>query len=102
VIVVIEIRNPKFPLGQVVMTCGVSGAQDASPEFAEFVAKSIQRHTQGDWGDLDEDDRRLNDAALKSGSDRLFSAYEEGSHPKIWIITEWDRSVTTILFPDDY
>ncbi len=62
----------------------------------------LRRHLHGDWGDLSGDDRRLNDAALASGEDRLFSAYNVMPDLKLWIITEWDRSVTTLLLPSEY
>ncbi|MGP3790514.1 hypothetical protein [Pseudomonas sp. B392_1p] len=62
----------------------------------------LHRHLSGDWGDLSEDDWRLNDAALKSGEDRLFSSYQVDTNLKLWIITEWDRSVTTLLLPSEY
>ena len=69
--------------------------------FARFVVNSITRHTAGDWGDLCAEDKQTNDAALEYG-DRVLSAYESKGLPKIWIITEADRSVTTVLFPEDY
>ena len=62
----------------------------------------VQRHVRGDWGDLDEADRRQNDAALASGEDRLFSSYQVDRDLKLWVITEWDRSVTTMLLPEEY
>lgn len=69
-------------------------------EFARFVTDSLKRHFQRDWGDLDEEDKKLNDDAFKNGG-RLFSAYKNGE-TKIWIITEADRLVTTVLFPEEY
>ena len=65
-------------------------------------APYLYRHLRGDWGDLDDGDRRLNDAALQSGEDRLFSSYQVAPDLKLWIITEWDRSVTTLLLPSEY
>jgi hypothetical protein len=62
----------------------------------------LRRHLHGDWGDLSDSDRRQNDAALKSGEDRLFSSYQVTRDLKLWIITEWDRSVTTLLLPSEY
>jgi hypothetical protein len=62
----------------------------------------LRRHLQGDWGDLSDNDRRRNDAALKSGEDRLFSSYPIRSDLTLWIITERDRSVTTLLLPSEY
>ncbi|HHZ9395373.1 plasmid related protein [Pseudomonas aeruginosa] len=62
----------------------------------------LRRHLDGDWGDLDDSDRRQNDVAMKSGDDRLFSSYQVTPGLKLWIITEWDRSVTTLLLPSEY
>ena len=62
----------------------------------------LRRHLRGDWGDLDESDRRQNDAALKSGEDRLLSSYSLKPGLKLWIITEWDRSATTLMLPSEY
>ena len=90
----------KFKLGQVVMTRGIAEKMEQSKEFTEFVQRSYYRHAIGDWGELDEEDKQSNEDALENG-DRLFSAYEKGDW-KIWIITEWDRSATTILFPSEY
>ena len=92
--------KPKFRLGQVVMTAGVREHCDQL-EFDQFWKQSLNRHMIGDWGDLDPMDKRENEISLKDGY-RLLSAYESKDLPKIWIITEADRSVTTILFPDEY
>lgn len=93
----------KFPLGYVAATAGVYDLMVASPDFLQFVGKCIDRHNAGDWGDLDPEDKQLNDASLHDGG-RLMSAYEYPKNPawKIWIITEWDRSATTVLFPSEY
>lgn len=91
----------KFPLGQQVVTRGVYDHIETDPAFALFVKQSMDRHAKGDWGDLCAEDKALNDESL-NGEGRLFSAYEQAGLPKIWIITEWDRSVTTVLFPDEY
>jgi hypothetical protein len=89
-----------FDLGQTVMTCGVADKVERDARFAAQIPVCIARHASGDWGDMDAEDKRSNDAALE-GRDRILSAYDlEGT--KVWIITEWDRSVTTILFPDEY
>ena len=89
-----------FPSGQFVMTQGIS-AEMAEVKFAKYVHESLQRHIEGDWGDMDEHDLAVNAEALKDGG-RLFSAYERDGLPKVWIITESDRSVTTVLLPDEY
>ena len=62
---------------------------------------SLARHLHGDWGDVDEQDWEANDVALQEGT-RLLSAYRSTAGEKFWIITEWDRSLTTILLPSDY
>ena len=90
----------KFKLGQVVMTRGIASELEQSKAFAQFVTASLKRHATGDWGEMCKEDLETNEQALIHG-DRLFSAYEQGEW-KIWIITEWDRSYTTILFPSEY
>ena len=92
------LSQPRFRAGQLVMTTGVN---DLVQRGALNPAPYIQRHLNGDWGDLCDEDRRSNDAALKNG-DRLFSSYRITPDLKLWIITEWDRSVTTLLLPDEY
>ena len=91
--------NLRFSPGATVMTVGVAnlveqGRLNPSPY--------LRRHLRGDWGDLDENDRRSNDAALASGEARLLSSYQVDPDLKLWIITEWDRSVTTLLLPSEY
>jgi hypothetical protein len=65
------------------------------------VSDLLARHLNGDWGDLREEDRRQNDLALETGL-RILSSYALPGNAKVWVITEWDRSATTILSPDDY
>jgi hypothetical protein len=91
----------KFKPGQLVMTRGVNDLVAENEEFAKHVLLSLRRHLTRDWGDVCEDDRVANELALQYG-ERLFSVYKKDGLPKIWIITEWDRSVTTVLFPDEY
>ncbi|MBJ7223580.1 MULTISPECIES: hypothetical protein [unclassified Brenneria] len=87
-----------FP-GEIVVTAGVVHLiQLRQLESSRY----LRRHLSGDWGDLDENDRQLNDAALASGEDRLFSSYQVDRDLTLWIITEWDRSVTTLLLPSEY
>ena len=90
----------KFNLGQAVMTRGIANEIEQSKAFAQFVQASFIRHTNGDWGDLGEEDKQANENALEN-EDRIFSAYVKEDW-KIYIITEWDRSYTTILFPSEY
>jgi hypothetical protein len=61
----------------------------------------LQRHLDGEWGDISEEDREANNSALENGG-RLLSAYRIGNGVKLWVITEADRSVTTVLLPDEY
>ncbi len=91
----VEIRG-KFPLGRLFATQNAVDTLDPSDVLA-----GIQRHSRCDWGDLSEEDKRLNDESLlKAG--RLLSAYSDAKGTKFWIITEADRSATTVLLPDDY
>jgi hypothetical protein len=62
---------------------------------------ALQRHQAGDWGNVDEHDREANDRALTEGT-RLFSVYHSAAGLKFWVITEADRSVATVLMPNDY
>lgn len=91
-----ENEEVQVPLGQVVATANAS----ATLPQDEVVA-ALRRHASGDWGDVDDDDRAANDAALEEGT-RLLSVYHTKDGTKFWIITEWDRSVTTVLMPEDY
>ena len=88
--------NAKFRLGTLVAT---PGALDAAPS-REALMDLVQRHASGDWGDLDAHDQRENEIAVRDGL-RILSAYEvDGT--RFWVITESDRSLTTILLPDEY
>lgn len=91
--------NVYFAPGDIVMTTGVAelvqqGRLNPTPY--------LRRHLGGDWGDLEGDDRRQNDAALASGEDHLFSSYQVNRDLKLWVITEWGRSVTSMLLPSEY
>jgi hypothetical protein len=84
-----------FPLGRLVITTNA-----ANLLTADETADGLRRHATGDWGDLCPDDAGQNDSALTAGG-RLFSAYGSGGR-RFWVITEADRSVTTVLLPSDY
>ena len=87
-----------FPLGQVVATLGALRAlAEAGQEPVDF----LDRHTCGNWGVVPEEDWALNDEALRRGL-RLLSSYRLASGERLWIITEADRSATTLLLPDEY
>ena len=66
-----------------------------------FSYSALQRHASGDWGDVSKDDWKENDFAVKNG-ERVISSYHAPSGKKFWIITEWDRSYTTVLLPEEY
>ena len=86
-----------LPLGRIVAT---PGALKVLREAGEDPLRCLARHCSGDWGDLDEYNRRENERSLKHGW-RVLSSYPVGEE-RIWIIIEADRSVTTILLPEEY
>lgn len=91
-----------FELGMLVATTRIADRIREDKEFNHFVFDSLERYKNCDWGDLDEEDKMMNDEALKCG-DRLLAAYKNAEKDlKIWIITEADRKTTTILFPEEY
>ena len=86
----------KFSLGRIVAT------RNAIEKLTwEDMLIGIQRHQAGDWGDVCADDRKENELSLEKGF-RLLSVYQSASGVKFWIITEADRSATTVLVPEDY
>lgn len=86
----------KFNLGQTVITA------NARSQLQHLeVIEAIIRHANGDWGNVCDEDRQSNEEALKDGN-RLLSVYTSDEETVFWIITEWDRSVTTVLLPEDY
>lgn len=94
-----------FQLGQTVATAGISTAcQD--PVFANNVRNALAKYTKQDWGDLGLEDKQMNDEAVKNNNDRILAAYNvadsENNTKRVYIITEYDRSSTTILFADEY
>ena len=89
-------------LGRVVATAALAAAV---PQ--QQITALLDRHSAGDWGDLDAEDKAANDDAASTGDGRLFSSYDTPEHGTIWIITddirgEGDGPLTTVLFPDDY
>ena len=96
-----EPRAVSFPLGQMCITASIAHGCNENEYFRQFVQSCLARHARGDWGDLSENDRKENEWSLKNG-ERLLSSYNHPDHRKVWVITERDRSVTTILYPEDY
>lgn len=93
-----RVQPALFPLGQVVAT---PGALEALQAAGKDPKQYLERHARGDWGDLCPEDVQANQQALLDGS-RLFSAYQVTDTLTVWIITESDRSVSTILLPSEY
>lgn len=91
-----RIKRPKFALGEVVAT-----AQAMATLTGADMQLALHRHVTGDWGKVGKEDREANEQALLN-STRLLSIYYSASGAKFWIITEADRSVTTVLLPSDY
>jgi hypothetical protein len=89
--------QPLFALGQTVAT---RGALEAMQRLEVSPLALLSRHQRGDWGSLDKEDKQSNDQALTLGG-RIFSAYQLEA-AKFWVITEADRSATTILLPEEY
>ena len=92
----------KFKLGTTAFTRRVNDRVAEDSNFSQFVLLALLKYKRGDWGDMSEDDKQANDEAVTEG-DRILAAYTypmDGT--KIWIITEADRSATTVLFPDEY
>ena len=94
----VVIATARFDLGRIVATPGALEALELS---GESPATFLARHVVGDWGDLDEDDRAENELSIREGF-RILSAFKLGDGTKIWIITEADRSSTTVLLPSEY
>ena len=92
------IRVIRFPLGRVVAT---PGALEALEKAGQQPQEFLDRHAQGDWGELDSHDIRENEISLRSDF-RLLSSYTTAAGDKLWIITEADRSATTLLLPEEY
>lgn len=91
-------KRALFALGNIYATPGALHAlADAGQTPEEFII----RHVTGDWGTLPKEDIAENERALKQGN-RLFSAYTLADGTRLWLITEWDRSATTLLLPAEY
>ena len=85
-----------FELGSLLITSSAQLKLDPAD-----VLEAIHRHAVGDWGELDDEDKAENELSLKEGF-RILSAYTDRNNTKFWIITEADRSATTVLLPEDY
>jgi|ERR1041384_2568961 hypothetical protein len=88
----------RFPLGQTYLT---PGAEEALLTAGQTGIEFLRRHVSGDWSGLPSRDAHQNEVSLQKGL-RVFSAYQTSQGQKLWIITEADRSSTTILLPSEY
>ena len=88
----------RFALGQTFIT---PGAEEALQIAGQTEIEFLRRHMSCDWGELSDDDVQENELSLQKGF-RLLSAYQTGKGQKLWIITEADRSATTLLLPSEY
>jgi hypothetical protein len=89
---------PRFPLGRVVAT---PGALRALEEADQTPIEFLERHQAGDWGELCNEDKMENEFSVRNGF-RILSAYRTRNDVKLWVITEADRSATTLLLPHEY
>lgn len=87
-----------FPLGQVVAT---PGALALLEKHGKSPAEFLARHSENDWGDCCPEDAKQNDYSIEENG-QILSSYKLGASAKVWVITEWDRSVTTVLLPSEY
>ena len=90
--------KPRFRLGQIVVT---PGAIDALTRANQTAQDYLVRHMNGDWGEVTKEDQAENEYSLQHGF-RLLSSYSTASGQKLWVITEADRSATTLLLPEEY
>ena len=91
-------RKPLFDLGQLVAT---PGALTALEKTGQNPMEFLSRHVTGDWGEIPEEDKKENLFSLEKDF-RLLSSYRTTAGDRVWVITEADRSHTTILLPDEY
>ena len=92
-----------FALGSLYATSGVADKMSKDRDFARYVHAAVSRYILCDWGDTCAEDKKSNNYAVQNG-ERILAEYRDPKHSdwRIWIITEWDRSATTILFPEEY
>jgi hypothetical protein len=88
----------RFPLGRVVAT---PGALSALEKAEQLPAEFLDRHVNGDWGDVSDADKQENELSVEQGF-RILSSYTTSAGDRIWVLTEADRSATTLLLPDEY
>lgn len=90
-----------MPKPALLFTSAINAKIAMDKGFAKFILDSLRRYHSGDWGDLCDEDKAMNDRAVANGDDRIVAKYAHGDEA-IYIITEWDRSATTVMFTYDY
>jgi hypothetical protein len=97
--ITVQRKAPLFNLGTIVAT---PGALDLLDRTGTDATSLLEQHQRGEWGEtLSTDDAQANNLAVRDGG-RILSAYSVGENGRLWIITEWDRSATTLLLPEEY
>jgi hypothetical protein len=96
-----RIHEPRVPLFSLGMVVGTQGAVQALEEAGQGPQEFLDRHVRGDWGEVPEADHHENDLSLQYGF-RILSAYTTKAGERIWVLTEADRSATTLLLPEEY
>jgi len=94
-------RKPKFKMGDVVITEEIDRLIKSFPKFKNYVCKCVERHSECDWGNMEEAEKKENRFAIKHG-ERIFSAYKSDRYPNIFVVTERDRSITTVLCAEEW
>lgn len=108
-----ETPSVTVPLGRTTTTGGIGATIRQHPDLAQFVHQCITRHQSGDWGDVDAQDKESNDQAASNG-ERILSVYDlphpieattnfgDATVTQLWVISEWNRESTTVLWPCEY
>lgn len=97
-----RVYTPRFPLGQIVMTDGVMQyCREKGVNVPQVFNYFLELHSNGQWGDIPEEDKKSNDKSAREGGFMIMSEYKLNDI-RIWVITESDRSATTFLFPEEY
>ena len=91
---------PRFDIGRFVMTKGIANEIDNNPSYQNEILDCLTKYLSGHWGSLCDDDKQANELAIKN-NDRILAKYITSSG-SIYMITEWDRSYTTVMFVEEY
>lgn len=96
-------ENKKFMLGRIVATRTIAERMNRELHFGQFISDSFKRYMNGDWGEMCQEDQKINNQAVEMGEGRIHGSYiYKPTNEKIWIVTERDRSVTTVLYPSEH